>query len=524
MRSEPRALGGVPARELLGIGLILAGAAALRFYSLPGRGQWDADQGHDMLVLLNFVRFGEWPLLGPPTSIGDVHHGALYYYLLAPAAWLSDADPVAVTAVIALCGVAAVAVTWWLARSIGGPIAGFVAALLMAVSASAVDESTFIWNPNLIALSSSVALAGAWGAWSSERARPLAWVVAFGGAIVTMHCHVLGAILVPAIVAPWILDIRGRSGAERRRLLVAGVVGAVMLVLSYVPLLIHEVQSTFSETQAALAFLAGGAESSSVSLPARIAVIGLRVLAWPLVGLITNAPVAALLAAAAVIASIVWRAIAGDGPERRAARWFGLTLIWTTLALAVAASGLATVIPRLPNDHYHAFADPIVFVSLGLGVAGIVGAAQRTNADRGRPVAYAVAATIVIAIAGFNVARQPPAVSPDGGWPAGDAAAVRVLETIGDARRAALLSLPDFKSADALGFPLTRRGAAIEATSSGPEPVVVLCDALFVEAIGAPCGGPAEDALLAGDAVSLADRFESAPDRWVSVYVPNAGD
>ena len=32
----------------------------------------------------------------------------------------------------------------------------------MAVSAAAVDESTFIWNPNLIALSSAIALAGAW--------------------------------------------------------------------------------------------------------------------------------------------------------------------------------------------------------------------------------------------------------------------------------------------------------------------------------------------------------------------------
>ena len=35
-------------------------------------------------------------------------------------------------------------------------------ALVMALSASAIDESTFIWNPNLIALSSAVTLAAAW--------------------------------------------------------------------------------------------------------------------------------------------------------------------------------------------------------------------------------------------------------------------------------------------------------------------------------------------------------------------------
>ena len=92
----------------------------------------------------------------------------------------------------------------------------------MAVSASAVEESTFIWNPNLIALSSSgracrrvARLVGGDG-----EARPLAWVVAFAGAIVTMHCHVLGSVLAPAIVVPWILDVRRREGPERRRLLV----------------------------------------------------------------------------------------------------------------------------------------------------------------------------------------------------------------------------------------------------------------------------------------------------------------
>jgi hypothetical protein len=57
-----------------------------------------------------------------------------------------------------------VAVAWWLARSIGGPAAGRAAALIIAVSAAALDESAVIWNPNLIARSSAVALLGAWEA------------------------------------------------------------------------------------------------------------------------------------------------------------------------------------------------------------------------------------------------------------------------------------------------------------------------------------------------------------------------
>ncbi|TFG66982.1 MAG: hypothetical protein E4H24_07315, partial [Thermomicrobiales bacterium] len=93
-------------------------AALLRLPNLATRGTWDSDQGHDMLVLRSLVTDGVVPLLGPPTSIGDVHHGAWYYYLLSPAAFMTGGDsPVAVVAEIALAGIAAVLVTWWLARS-----------------------------------------------------------------------------------------------------------------------------------------------------------------------------------------------------------------------------------------------------------------------------------------------------------------------------------------------------------------------------------------------------------------------
>ena len=535
MTPDRRSFAGVSARELAGLTGILVLAAILRFVALPTRGRWDADQGHDMLTLLELTQRGVVPLLGPPTSIGDFHHGVLYYFLLAPAAWLSGSDPVAVTGMIALAGIAAVAVTWWLARSIGGPVAALIAGLLMATSAAAVDESTFIWNPNLIALSSSIALAAAWRAWSAPPgvARPLAWVVAFAGAIATMHCHVLGSVLAPAIVVPWILDVRRRDPAGRRRLLIAGGIGLLLLILSYVPLLVHELQTNFSEVQAALAFLSGGGEPSSMSLPVRFLVVGLRVLAWPLVGLITEAPVAAILAAAGVIAAVGWRsAAADDAGERRAARWFGLTLLWTTAALTVAASGLATVVPSLPNDHYHAFADPIVFVTVGLGLAALArlphDARVVAGADRTLPPLGAiVAGAIVVGIVGFNLVRQPPLISPDGGWPGGDAAAQRVLDALGDvpaSEDVVLHSLPDFKSGDALRFPLVHRGASVPELDALPAydglPNVVICDDLFQEAIGAPCGGPAEDARVAPYGQRLIDRFEAAPDRWISVYVP----
>ncbi len=355
---------------LIPIGLVVV-AAILRLPDLATRGTWDADQGHDMLVLRALVRDGVVPLLGPPTSIGDVHHGALYYYLLAPAAFLTGGDsPLAVAALIALAGIAAVLVTWWLARSIGGPVAGLVAGLAMAVSASAVDESTFIWNPNLIALSSSIALAGAWYAWTTERRR--GWLLAAVGTAVTMQCHVLGVTLLPVVGALLVADARRRPpGPERRAVWWAGVAGLGIIALSFLPLVVHELTNDFSEVQAALDYLRGGGQPAANGPLVSFLVIAARVLSWPITGLLTDAGWVALVAVAVVIAITIWTGRVGTLRERQAARWLGLGLLWTALALTLLSPSLATIVPDLPNDHYHAFADPMVFTLLGMG-AGVL--------------------------------------------------------------------------------------------------------------------------------------------------------
>ncbi len=522
MRAAPSPRSGgvaVQRSEVLALLAIVAGAAVLRLVNLATRGTWDGDQGHDMLVLRDLVMNGHIPLLGPPTSIGDFHHGVLYYYLLAPFAALSGSDPVAITAAIAVAGTVAIAVTWWLARAIGGPLAALIAALLMAVSASAVEESTFIWNPNLVALSSSIALAAAWRAWTAGRARW--WLVAGGGVVVTMHCHVLGVILLPIVAGLLIADIRRRPAADRGPRVRAALGWVAIAALSYLPLLVHELGSDASELRAALAYLATGG-SSGVGLPVRLPIVGLRVIAWPLTGLITDAPIMALLAATLVIAVALWRARSADpGDERTGVRWLGLGLAWTVLALAVGASGLATIVPGLPNDHYHAFADPIVFVLVAIGIARLA----RLRALGSERVGTGVAIALVVGLVGWNVGRQPPAVAADGGWPAGAAAGDRVLRSLPPGPTE-IVSLPFAKPPDAVRFPLVRAGAGLpilvdadRRPTPGTVARIVLCDDLFHEVIGAACGGPAEDALAGVAGLRLVDRFEAAPGRWVSIYL-----
>jgi hypothetical protein len=409
--------------------------------------------------------------------------------------------------------VAAVAVVWWLARAIGGAVAGLAAAGLMAVSASAIEESTFIWNPNLIALSSAIALAAAWQAWTTGRARW--WIVAAAAQAVTMHCHVLGTVMLVPLAGFLLADARRRGpGPDRRRVLLAGAAGLAIVAASYVPLLSHELGSGFSETRALVDFVAGDSDSDAAPLPVRFVVVWLRVLSWPLTGLITAQPVAAILAAAAIITTLAWRIRAGGRREAQAATWFAATLAWSATALAVLSSSLANVVPGLPNDHYHAFLDPVVFVTAGLGAAAFW---RWRPADR--PVGSVIAATGLAAVIALNVAIWPPRVAPDGGYPAAERAAARIHETIGGDRYR-LVGLPKAKTADAYGFPVLRLGGVPTEGRPAPTYLVIACDRLLEPLITAPCGGPAEDARAAelGDITDLVERFDASPRTVISIY------
>ena len=273
------------------------------------------------------------------------------------------------------------------------------------------------------------------------------------------------------------------------------------------------------------------------------AIVGLRVLSWPLTGLITDGFIAGAVAGAVVIAIAVWRART-NGPDRLAARWLGLSLLWSTAFLTLAAPSLATVVPGLPNDHYHAFTDPMVFTLVGLGVAALAALSGGTDRSPRLRIGPILAAVAVAALVAWNLGHKPSAIHPDGGFPAGEQAGSRVEAALAEAGIGSdevlrMRSLPDFKSSEAMAYPLVRAGRVVvadtptgivvhggEAQGRQPGALVLLCDERFRESIGAGCGGPAEATVTPEDGGPtwgpLLDRFESAPDRFVSVYGPPA--
>jgi hypothetical protein len=226
--------------------------------------------------------------------------------------------------------------------------------------------------------------------------------------------------------------------------------------------------------------------------------------------------VVVLLVAAALM--LPWRSGRSD-PRRSDAwptGWLLATLAISGVALAVAAPSLAVVTPGLPNDHYHAFLDPVVLVLVGTGAAALAQSGRLAVLDRPfaarRPLRPAAGLVLTVILAAISATAWPPAVSPDGGWRLADAA---------------------FKPDDAMRFPLARRGLALEppvaahAAAAAPPVgvVIVVCDPLFDDATGAPCGTLAEDRWLSDayppSTMQLIERFRAGSRRIVSIYAPS---
>ncbi len=497
------------ALDVLVVAALAVAATLLRSFALPTRGTWDADQGEQMLVLLGLVRQGQVPLLGPPSSIGDFHHGALYYYLLAPGAALTDGDPVAASATLAAFGVVAVVATWWLARSVAGPMAGLVAGGVLALSATEIALSTTIWNPSLVPAGAAIAIATGWRAYSGSS--PAWWVASAIGLAIAVQAHLVAGLLLGPLVGLYLVSVVRADSGGRRTLGLAGLAAIGVLGLAHAPHLIHELGTGFAQLRS-IGDLAADSQSGT-SLLTRLFVVPIRIVSWPLVGLFTDALVLAVAATVVVVGLVAWRIRAAGPPERAAMIWLGATLAWSWAALVVLAPSLGTVVRELPVDHYHAYLDPVVATIVGVGVSALL---------RGGPAGRLGAIAVVVPLLVWNVATQPPLVHPDGGWPAGEAAGERIATAAGGAP-IGFVTLPDFKGPQAYRFPVERaRAEVLDDPASLPDGglLVVLCEDLFREAIGASCGGPAEAEVLdgLGRPTVLVDRFEPSPGRLLSLY------
>jgi len=524
---------GVPGREWVGLVAVLLLASADRFVNLPARGIWDSDQGFEMGAIWNAVQTRQLPTFGSPafTTGPTFHHGALFYDLMIPLSWLSHGNPVAIVAEIALFGLATVPLVWWTARSIGGPAAGLATALLAAVSPSFIANSTFIWNPVLVEPGTALACLGAWLAWKTGQ--PRWWIVAAAGTAMASQSHLTGLTLIFPISLFFLVTLRRTPAGARRRLVVWGLAGVGLFVLTWAPWIVSELTHGFAETRAILAFDQGsppGADPLTRLFVSSIRILAWPLTRWPLIGVGAGFP-AAVAAASVVVLGLVWRVTGVLAarhsllPETDAARserqgllFVSGSIVLMTVILGLGIKEISQFAPDIDQEQYHSVVDVFVILAAGL----VVGAVWRAVPLRGRPRSGQLAASLLLmALVGLGVANWPPLTAPDGGWPAAQTAAARLEADIGPTNPA-LIALPTFIPPDAYGYPLELDGYRL-VDPAGTTTVAIVCYQSWAAKwdLG-PCGGQAEQAWLTanqpGREFIRVDSWSPAPDRVLSVY------
>lgn len=228
-------------------------AAFLRFYKLDGYMTFLGDEGRDALVMKRILVEHDIPLLGPPTSVGNIYLGPLYYYMMAVPMAIFWLNPVAAAGMIAVIGVATVGLIYYLSRVWFGRIPAVVASFLYAVSPINIDYSRFSWNPNPAPFFALLVILGLYMCHKSKNFR---WFILTGVALAfAVQMHYLAFILLPVTLILWIYELKN---SEKLQNLWQGTAIAIFLFMILMsPLIIFDFRYNFVNTKALLALFGG---------------------------------------------------------------------------------------------------------------------------------------------------------------------------------------------------------------------------------------------------------------------------
>src|SRR3989344_2111040 len=92
-------------------------ATLFRFYKLPEYMTFLGDEGRDAIIIKKLLVEHDVPFIGPPTSVGNIYLGPLYYYMMAIPMAIFWLNPVSAVGMVAFIGVVTVGLIYYLARA-----------------------------------------------------------------------------------------------------------------------------------------------------------------------------------------------------------------------------------------------------------------------------------------------------------------------------------------------------------------------------------------------------------------------
>lgn len=236
------------------LAVVLGLALILRFWRLPEYMTFLGDEGRDALMIKRILETGDIPLIGPPTSIGNIYLGPLYYYMISMPMAIFWLNPVAAAGMAALIGVLTVFLIYYLGKDWFGKTAGLISAFLYAISPVTIIYSRSSWNPNPAPFFALMAILGIFRV---HRSRNFRWLILTGAAVAfAVQMHYLALILIPIVGLLWIYEVILilRKKITRKHLL-GGTIGAILIFLALMsPLVIFDLKHDFLNYKAISTF------------------------------------------------------------------------------------------------------------------------------------------------------------------------------------------------------------------------------------------------------------------------------
>ncbi len=233
--------------------LIVIVSVFLRFYQLDEYMTFLGDEGRDGLVVKRILVDGDYPLLGPPTSVGNMYLGPLYYYMMSVPMGIFWLEPVAAAGMVALIGSLTVVLVYLLARSWFGFFPAVLAALTYSISPVNIIYSKSSWNPNPEPFFATLIILGLY---KIHKTKDFRWFILVGGALAfAIQMHYLALLLLPTILVFYLYEAFRKI--PKKSLFLGTSLGILSFIFLMLPLVIFDFKYNFLNFRSLINILSG---------------------------------------------------------------------------------------------------------------------------------------------------------------------------------------------------------------------------------------------------------------------------
>jgi 4-amino-4-deoxy-L-arabinose transferase-like glycosyltransferase len=128
------------------------------------------DEGRDALIARQIITGQNFPLIGPPTSVGKLFLGPLFFYLIAPFLALFRFNPLGPAVFMGFLSTATVVLIYLLVQEVfKSKSAAFFSALLYALTPQSVIFGRWPWNPNIMPFFTTLLIYSLWQALENKK-------------------------------------------------------------------------------------------------------------------------------------------------------------------------------------------------------------------------------------------------------------------------------------------------------------------------------------------------------------------